>query len=73
MEYFPKVDSHDPSLLSLDPDRYERTNIPAGPPPEQPPAVRLQNFDMVLDEGAEKFDVALDNLLRSIEVKRAAR
>lgn len=47
MQHYPKIGVEDPSLLELDPDRYERTNIPAGPPPEQPPAVRLHNFDMV--------------------------
>ncbi len=47
MESFPKVNLEDPDSLWLDPDRYQRTDIPPGPPPEQPPAERLYNFDMV--------------------------
>lgn len=47
MESFPKINCEDPNSLWVDPDRYDRTNIPAGPPPEQPPAQRLHNFDMV--------------------------
>ncbi len=47
MESFPKVDAEDPNSLWLDPDRYARTDIPASPPPEQPPEKRLHNFDMV--------------------------
>jgi len=47
MQVYPKIGGEDPSLLDLDPDRYERTNIPAGAPPEQSPAARLHNFEMV--------------------------
>ncbi len=47
MESFPKVSLEDPSSLWLDPDRYERTDIPASPPPEQSSQERLHNFDMV--------------------------
>ncbi len=47
MESFPKVSLEDPNSLWLDPERYDRTNIPAGPPPEQPPDERLHNFEMV--------------------------
>jgi glutamate synthase (NADPH) small chain len=47
MESFPKINVEDPNSLWVDPDRYERTNIPPEPPPEQPPAQRLHNFDMV--------------------------
>jgi glutamate synthase (NADPH/NADH) small chain len=47
MQHFPKIGVEDPSLLALDPDRYKRTYIPAGAPPEQAPEMRLHNFDMV--------------------------
>ncbi|MCC7165248.1 MAG: NAD(P)-dependent oxidoreductase [Anaerolineae bacterium] len=47
MQVYPKIGAEDPSLLELGPDRYERTNIPAGAPPEQPAPARLGNFDMV--------------------------
>ncbi len=40
----PKVD---PNTLDLDPDRYERANIPSGKPPKQDPEVRTHNFDEV--------------------------
>jgi glutamate synthase (NADPH) small chain len=47
MEHFPKISAEDPNSLWLDPDRYQRTEIPAGPPPEQEPERRLHNFEMV--------------------------
>ncbi len=47
MEHFPKINTEDPNSLWLDPDRYQRTEIPAGPPPEQKPEERLRNFDIV--------------------------
>src|SRR5581483_2345364 len=47
MESFPKYDLNDPASLWLDPDRYARTNSPAGPPPEIPPNQRLDNSRMV--------------------------
>jgi glutamate synthase (NADPH) small chain len=53
MEHFPKINLEDPDSLWLDPDRYQRTNIPAGPSPEQPPAARLHNFGMVFVGYAE--------------------
>lgn len=37
----------DPNTLDLDPDRYERANIPTGIPPKQDPEVRKRNFDEV--------------------------
>jgi glutamate synthase (NADPH) small chain len=44
MKTFPQYDLEDPGSLWLDPDRHERTNIPAGPPPEQKPDERVKNF-----------------------------
>ncbi|MBI4789901.1 MAG: NAD(P)-dependent oxidoreductase [Chloroflexi bacterium] len=37
----------DPNTLDLDPDRYERANIPAGEPPKQDPVKRRRNFNEV--------------------------
>jgi glutamate synthase (NADPH) small chain len=47
LQNFPKHDLNDPGILTLDPDRYARTIIPAGAPPEIPPHQRLDNFNMV--------------------------
>lgn len=44
---FPDKESDDPETLGLDPTRMERVHIPPGPPPEQKPAKRLTNFEMV--------------------------
>jgi hypothetical protein len=44
---FPENKSDDRENLELDPTRMERVHIPAGPPPEQLPADRLTNFEMV--------------------------
>lgn len=44
---FPEKESDDPETFNLDPTRIERVNIPPGPPPEQEPGERLNNFDMV--------------------------
>jgi glutamate synthase (NADPH/NADH) small chain len=49
-----KYDLEDSSSLSLDPTRHERTNIPAGPPPEQKPAERVKNFNVVFTGYDEK-------------------
>lgn len=47
-QMFPKRGARDPGLLQLDDmDRYERANIPAGPPPKQDPAKRVFNFNEV--------------------------
>ncbi len=40
----PKVD---PNTLDLDPDRYQRAQIPTGKPPKQDPTVRTHNFKEV--------------------------
>ncbi len=37
----------DPNTLNLDPDRYERAQIPTGKPPKQDPQVRTHNFNEV--------------------------
>ncbi len=44
---FPLHELDDPDTLYLDPTREERVHIPPGPPPEQLPAERLKNFQMV--------------------------
>ena len=44
---FPRNGLDDPDTLSLDPSRKDRVHIPPGPPPEQLPADRLKNFQMV--------------------------
>ena len=43
----PLNEPDNPETLILDPTRAERVHIPAGPPPEQKPAERLKNFQMV--------------------------
>ncbi len=47
MQRFLDYDLEDPGSLWLDPNRHDRANIPAGPPPEQKPAERVKNFNMV--------------------------
>lgn len=47
-EMYPKRGAQDPGLLNLgDLDRYERSHIPAGPPPKQDPKERVFNFNEV--------------------------
>lgn len=47
-DVFPKRGSYDPALLNLhELDRYERAQIPAGPPPKQDPLKRVLNFQEV--------------------------
>jgi glutamate synthase (NADPH/NADH) small chain len=56
---FPENKSDDRENLELDPTRMERVHIPAGPPPEQLPADRLTNFEMVFmgyDEDQAKVE-----------------
>lgn len=45
--FFPEKEADDRESLDLDPTRIERVHIPPGPPPEQKPADRLKNFEMV--------------------------
>ncbi len=44
---FPLHEMEDPDTISLDPSRPERVHIQPSPPPEQDPAQRLNNFEMV--------------------------
>jgi glutamate synthase (NADPH/NADH) small chain len=44
---FPLHESDDPETYDLDPSRPERVHIPPGPPPEQPAAERVKNFQTV--------------------------
>lgn len=47
MDRYPKSGPEDPSSLYLEPDRYERANIPPGAPPKQKPYKRVHNFNEV--------------------------
>jgi glutamate synthase (NADPH/NADH) small chain len=51
---FPLNEADNPDTFYLDPTRIERVHIPPGPPPEQPPAERLKNFQMVFTGYDEK-------------------
>ena len=51
---FPLHELDNPETENLDPSRRDRVHIPPGPPPEQLPAERLKNFQMVFTGYDEK-------------------
>jgi glutamate synthase (NADPH/NADH) small chain len=51
---FPLHELENPETENLDPSRRDRVHIPPGPPPEQLPAERLKNFQMVFTGYDEK-------------------
>ncbi len=44
---YPKQGARSPDIMQFELGRYERANIPAGPPPKQDPRTRVLNFDEV--------------------------